>query len=360
MLPLLGPLLFALLGIGALVIDGGLALSEQARLDAAAETLALEWPHALDLADTARPPDCRTIPPGSPESDRCLRSALLLPLAREFAISDPAAAIRGEPDGSFRLRHRSPLLFGWGALLPQTAAGEDFDLAALQEARARDGAAAELPGRGLRARGFSLEAQTAPAAERALALRVGPLLVDRPEVAGAIGLAWRLDALAQLAEAIDDPTGELAIDLAAAVADPGRRTRIDGVEVGCAFDPAARVLRVGDPLPAVSPASTALPLALPRPVAVAYLPVVEDCERAMLGFIAVSITGVSSGDPDTIALRPSTGRAHARNASAHPGPQAPPLELARVFASEAIGRLTDPSAPWSPMLVRVPHLGRGA
>ena len=39
MLPLFATLLFALIGIGALVIDAGLALAEQARLETAAEMM---------------------------------------------------------------------------------------------------------------------------------------------------------------------------------------------------------------------------------------------------------------------------------------------------------------------------------
>ena len=53
MLPLFATLLFALIGIGALVIDAGLALAEQARLETAAEMVVSELAYVNTLPNGA-------------------------------------------------------------------------------------------------------------------------------------------------------------------------------------------------------------------------------------------------------------------------------------------------------------------
>ena len=60
MLPFFAILLFALVGIGALVIDGGLALTEQARLETAAEMMASESAYISSLPDAQLPEGCIT------------------------------------------------------------------------------------------------------------------------------------------------------------------------------------------------------------------------------------------------------------------------------------------------------------
>lgn len=356
MLPLLAPLLFALFGIAALVVDGGLALSEQARLEAGAERLALEWNRARALSSSARPDACRDTAIGSNASEDCLRRALLRPLAEELGVEDVDALVAGDGQGGFQARGRTPLLFGWGALMPQTARGEAFELSELRAARERDPLGARLSGSGLRAAGFAPESRAIPTAGSTLALRVGPVIADRPDLAGAIGVAWRLDALADLAFEAAHPTGELAIDLVAATADPARRVRRSGIEVGCVFDPGANVLDVGDALPPASASPTALPLALPLPLAVGYLPIVEDCERPVLGFVVVSVTGSATSGPGSIALQTSNGRASERNASALPGDSISEEGFALVSSSDELARFVDPDAPWSTFVLRLPHV----
>ncbi len=368
MLPLLAPLLFALLGFGALVVDGGLAFSEQERLDTRAEMVAREWAHARSLPPSERPIACAAEAPGSAEESRCLRSALLAPLLEEdpaieargvsLGALDPQGVLDAAPDGAVRLRRSTPLLFGWASLPARAASGESIDFAAVQAARASEGRTPTLEGRGLRAKGFQLEGRAAlgQGDSGSPALRVGPVIPAAPAAAGAVGLAWRLDALDRLAAAIVDPASPALVDLVEALVDPQQQVRLAGVVAGCLFDPGDRSVAVGEPLAPATPSPTALPLAMPRPLAVAYLPVVEACGSEVVGFVAVSIVGSPTGAVGEIALQPPSGFARHRNVSALPGSTARALAAERVLAQPAHAALLESGAPWAGLLVRVPRL----
>lgn len=342
MLPLLAPLLFALLGLAALVIDGGLALGEQARLELQATMVAEEWSQVRDWPSAVRPAACRALPPGSEANERCLRSALLVPMLEPL---DPGAAQLA--DGAARLGDvaTSGILSAAPALEISRSSPTIFGRAA-------------LPGRGPRARGFELEAvvELDPSGAGAPALRVSPLPLDLVDAAGAVGIAWRLDALDALAAALANPNVEATIDLGEAWSDPAFALRFDGAVAGCLFDPGVVALNVGDRLAPANPSPASLPRAIPLPLAVAYLPVVETCDGPIVGFLAVSLTGSHGGSPDRIVLRPSSGRARVRNASTSlNGPAAARRAAEAVFSSPLAARLLADGAPWSAYVARVPR-----
>ncbi len=365
MLPLLAALLFALFGIGALVVDGGFAFSEQARLDLRAEMVALEWAHARALPTNARPAACADAPVGSAEEAACLRAALLAPLVAEDPAPDPRGARLGTldaigvaaaaPDGIVRLRRSTPLLLGWASLPARTRTEEDLDFDALQAARAREGLTPETSGSGLRAGGFGLEGRAEFAATGSPALRIAPWFPGASGLAGAVGIAWRLAALPRLVAHIEDPEGPALLDLAEAFTRPDRSIALAGERVGCLFDPGREAIAVGDRLQPASADPTQLPLALPRPLAVAYLPVVGECDEAVVGFVAVSIVGGPSGTPSEIVLGAPSERMRFRNASARPGTPARARRAESVIASADAARLLDPGAAWSGLVVRVPR-----
>src|SRR6056297_968600 len=184
MLPLFAMLLFALLGIGALVVDGGLALTEQARLDAAAEMLAREWVHTTALPDAALPERCRSLTQGTDARERCLRATRLGPLlgplglvldpqggapdARPLSLEGIPVDLRGvrlgtletagvlaaDAGAQLRLSRSTPLLLGWGALLPRVEGRENAEIPDVLAARQREGMTPDLAGSGLRSAGF--------------------------------------------------------------------------------------------------------------------------------------------------------------------------------------------------------------
>ncbi|MFO0687877.1 MAG: hypothetical protein U0900_04170 [Myxococcota bacterium] len=387
MLPLFAPLLFALLGLGALVVDGGLAFTEQARLDATAESLALEWSRARTLPLASMPGACPSLAMGSLEQERCLRSELLASLVEPLGLvaasdadgtTDSARALDGTPlaergarlgtlstagvfepaaDGIVRLTRTAPLLFGWASIPATTSAGgAPLDFEAIRAARAQDGMTPVLSGTDLRARGFALEGQARLDEVGVPALRVGALIPGRPEVAGAVGIAWRLDALDLLAAILADPTRERTLDLAASAARIGDRIALGAVEVGCSFDPLATSLQVGGTLAAPS----TRPLPVPARAALAYLPVVEGCAGPILGFVAVAYdpadAASSASSATRIALRPSDGRTLHRNASARPAPGAGASATAAALDGAGVARLQRAEAAWAPLVVRLPRL----
>ncbi len=382
MLPLFGMLLFALLGIGALIVDGGLALSEQARLDTAAEMLAHEWRHVRALPDSELPAQCRDSARGSDARERCLRETRLGPLLEPLGlVLEPATgpeqralSLDGTPlesrgvrlgpldaqgvlDGtagtSFRLSRSTPLLLGWGALLPGSPDTGDPDFLEVQEARRREGMAPTLSGRGLRTGGFALEGRAGLNLAGALALRVGPRLPARPDVAGAVGIALQLTALEQLATAIFEGAGSATLDVSGPQLGSETVVRAGGDVAGCSFDPGTSGRGVGD-LPARTPGLAFDPA---QPIPVAYLAIVEACDRPVLGFVQLAIgPGPAPGE---ITLSRTTPGAARPNAAGTPGTPAAASRAAAVLAQGPDGpraALTDPGARWAPIVVRTPRL----
>lgn len=386
MLPLFAPLLFALLGLGALVVDGGLAFTEQARLDATAESLALEWSRARTLPLASMPGACPSLAMGSLEQERCLRSELLASLVEPLGLvtasdadgtTDSARALDGTPlaelgprlgtlstagvfepaaDGIVRLTRTTPLLFGWASIPATTADGAPLDFEAVRAARAEGGRTPALSDTDLRARGFALEGRARLDEVGVPALRVGALIPGRPEVAGAVGIAWRLDALDLLAAILADPTRERTLDLAASATRIGDRIELGSTEVGCSFDPLATSLQVGGTLAAPS----TRPLPVPARAALAYLPVVEGCAGPILGFVAVAYDPADAASSATsatrIELRPSDGRTLHRNASARPAPGAGASATAAALDGAGVAQLHRVEAAWAPLVVRLPRL----
>ncbi len=386
MLPLFALLLFALLGLGAVVVDGGLAFTEQARLDAAAESIALEWSHAQRLPPASQPAHCAEHAPGTAANEACLRRDFLAPLLEPLGLVDAgdagslgdsprsldgtALAARGarlgtlttagilEPaaDAVFRLMRSTPMLLGWAALPARTAGDEALDFEAVQALRARDGLGASFEGGDLRTRGFALEGQARLAAVGAPAMRIGAILPGEPDVAGSVGIAWRLDALDTLAETLDDPTRERTLDLAASASSAGDRIQLGTAEVGCSFDQARSALHVGARL---TPPAT-LPLSVPARVALAYLPVVESCAGPILGFVQIAFDpsdpGAGSGTTTRIELRRSDGRTLHPNASATLTAGVAASAAAEALDAAGYATLLRADAAWAPLVLRLPRL----
>ena len=91
MLPLLGTLLFALIGIAALVIDGGLALTEQARLETAAEMMVSELAFVESVPDGQLPVGCQSDAPNRAE---CIERSFLAPFMAPLGV-DFVSAVGG-------------------------------------------------------------------------------------------------------------------------------------------------------------------------------------------------------------------------------------------------------------------------
>lgn len=386
MLPLFALLLFALLGLGALVVDGGLAFSEQARLDAAAESVALEWSRARDLPASTQPSACRDHAPGTAVNEACLRAEVLAPLLEPLGLAgasdasplaDSPRSLDGTPlaargprlgalttagvlepaaDDVVRLTRSTPMLLGWAATPARAEADEPLDFDAVQALRAQDGLTPRFEGTDLRTRGFSLEGQARLAAVGAPAMRVGAMRPGEPDLAGSVGIAWRLDALESLAGLLDLPASARTVDLAASATSAGDRIRLGTVDVGCSFDLARTSTHVGARL--TSP--DVLPLSVPARAALAYLPVVEDCSSPILGFVQIAYDpadpGATTATTTRIVLRRSDGRSLHRNASATP--------TSTIAASAAAGTLDDADfatlvradASWAPLVSRLPRL----
>lgn len=387
MLPLLAMLLFSLVGIGALVIDGGLALAEQSRLETSSEMVAWEWAHALSRPGDSPSIDCAGAGGGAP-STRCLRDAFVAPLlaplgldvgadadggawvARPRALDGSATDERGarlgaleDPDGldatsgaPVRLSRTSPLLFGWGALAARSEVEHRVDLDVLQELRRQEGMTPTLDGRGLRGRGFQIEAtaRLIPAESGPAALRVGSLIPATPGasgdaipfVPGLVGIAWELDRMDELVAALG--AGGLELERVPG-SGPGRNLAREGSPVACTFDPSGSGRSVGDAL--VLADATALALPVPD-IPIAYLPVVVSCvDPLVVGFLRLGV----SDDSTTLTLSRASDTAVAhRNASATPARPVPP-GLAQVFSGGAHRQLVEHAA-WLEHGLRVPRL----
>jgi len=379
MLPLFAMLLFALLGIGALVVDGGLALTEQARLDAAAEMLAREWVHTTALPDAALPERCRSLTQGTDARERCLRATRLGPLlgplglvldpqggapdARPLSLEGIPVDLRGvrlgtletagvlaaDAGAQLRLSRSTPLLLGWGALLPRVEGRENAEIPDVLAARQREGMTPDLAGSGLRSAGFEVEGRASIDALGLPALRVGPILPDRPGVAGAVGLALHLSALDALATALVDGAGTPTLDLSAILEQGQTLVRARGDEVGCSFDLSVSGRRVGERL--IRRAELAFDPA--RPVATAYLPIVESCEEPVLGFVELALR--PGATPGEIGLVRATAGSAQPNASAIPDSREAARAAAAVIGATGTGGqalLVDPDASWAPLVLR--------
>ena len=388
MLPLLGTLLFALIGIGALIIDGGLALTEQARLETAAEMMVSELAFVESLPDAELPTGCAV---GDPRRAECIERFFLAPIlaplgvdfapgvegesewlradrsldgtaidargARLGAFDDIETGLSTETPGEVRLSRSSPLLFGWAALAPVTAGGSRPDFQTIQAARAEEGLAPDLAGTGLRAEGFALQAEAKiDTAAGGPAMRVGlPVRFDGGTTGGLVGLAWRLDDLGVLDAALA-ATGEAAdrFDL------DGNDVRSDGVTVGCLFDVPSEGAYLGQSITIGATAGS-----LPASVEAAYVPVirVDDCSSAsageILGFLELGVSAGSDSQsgtapvPTSVVLIPAAPAR--RNASGMPGSAAEAVAAGAVWSHPdriALGS----SEVWQRYGLRVPRV----
>jgi len=356
-LPLLAMLLFALLGIGALIVDGGLALAEQARLETRAEMVASEWGY-VQATPGDWPTACESLTEPA-ALRRCLENAYLAPLLAPLGIEREGvgaaasqawrrsdAALDGvaidsrgvrlggldDPDlelvddvSSVRLSRSSPLIFGWAAIAPQTTGGVVPDFEALQATRNEQGLSPDdSGGGGIYGEGFSLAANAAVDLRGALALWAGPPIEDPAAAAtltedddyltgGVVPIAWRLDQLGALGPVFGTAGGGT---LALSRDGDGRTltsaaTGVD-VDVACRFEAAPGGISVGQSL-AVPSGSVLEPDLWPT----AYLPVVDtfDCNLAdlpVLGFLEVSVDSRGA----SIDVGPSAGLR--RNAASLP------------------------------------------
>jgi len=387
-LPLLGTLLFALIGIAALIIDGGLALTEQARLETAAEMMVSELAFVESLPDEELPAGCAV---GDARRAECIQrfflAPILAPLGVDFApgvggdpewrradraldgaaidtrgarlgafdVDDIETGLSPETPGEVRLSRSSPLLFGWAALAPRTAAGSRPDFQSIQAARADEGLAPDLAGSGLRAEGFALQAEAKiDTAAGVPAMRVGPPVdFDGGSTGGLVGLAWRLDDLDL------DGVGAADSELFAALdATNGASNRFDvvgneiqsanGVTVGCLFDAPSSGAHLGQPIRVGATA-----VSLSRSVGAAYIPVIRTCGGAspILGFLELGVDAASS--PGSVVLTPAAPAR--RNASGTPAGAADAVDAGDVWSDPgriALGR----SGVWQPYRLRVPRV----
>ena len=354
MLPLLATLFFALIGIGALIVDGGLALTEQARLETTAEMVTNEWMYVQSNADQW-PTDCT----GSPSTEiECLQRSYLAPLLDPLGVElsetgvpggagspwrrshesldgsaiDPRGVrlgevnVQGVLDGgdpsSITLARSSPLLFGWATIAPENASGASTSVADLQNARASQGLAPDLGGTGLRGAGFELSANEALDLGGAPALWVGPPMpnpggraIDPRDdflTSGLVGLAWRRSQLAALEPVLGDASGGAALF----EVDADRlRASSTGDEVACLFEVPGTGAHVGQRIADWPPASAA-PAIAPMLWSAAYVAVVEDCapdQSAILGFLELEVDARSAS-----ALTLRRGRSLRPNAAPLP------------------------------------------
>ena len=363
MLPLLGTLLFALIGIAALVIDGGLALTEQARLETAAEMMVSELAFVESVPDGQLPAGCQS---DAPNRAQCIERSFLAPLLTPLGVDLVSGAggsewrradraldgtetidARGARLGAFdeietggstgtpgpvRLSRSTPLLFGWAAIAPRTQGGSSPDLQTVRSARNAEGLTPDLAGSGLRAEGFALQAEAAiDPSGGARAMRVGPRIsLLGGSTGGLIGLAWLRSDLTR----VDSATGANGSALGAALNAPGAATnafRLEGADVvsvangatvGCLFDPPSSGAHLGQEI-TISPA-----VALPGEADAVYVPIVEVCvlRPRILGFLEIGINAV---DTANIVLQP--GLPARRNASGVPGSAAERGDVVRVW-----------------------------
>ncbi|MEM9175880.1 MAG: hypothetical protein AAGC67_11655 [Myxococcota bacterium] len=384
MLPFLAMLLFALLGIGALIVDGGLALTEQARLETTAEMVASEWTFVQSTPEVW-PSACRTRT--GDDRRRCLEAEYVAPLLAPLGVEraegsateewrradaaldgvaiDSRGVRLGEleaPDVDFaddasavRLARSSPLIFGWAAIAPETAGGVVSSFEALQAARNGQGLSPDdSGGGGIYGEGFALEANAVVDLRGALALWAGPPIAnpsgddtatqdDDYLTGGVVPIAWRLDQLGAL-DTLLGSSGDAPISLRL---DSDRRTLTtvdesgDPVDdVACRVESTATGIRVGEALEAHSD-PVGSPIAGERWRA-AYLPVFQawDCLSEpgppVLGFLEVAVDTQSA--LDSITMSPSAGLR--RNVAA-----LPPAALDAAAASDFVTELMEANPP---------------
>ena len=346
MLPLFATLLFALIGIGALVIDAGLALAEQARLETAAEMMVSELAYVNTLPNGALPSDCVV---GGVRQPRCIEQNFLAPILEPLGVQFASGAAsttswervdrsldgevvdsRGARLGALdqagaitptdvRLARSSPLLFGWAAIAPRTRGGARPEFQDVQSARGSEGMSPDLAGQGLRANGFSLQAEASiDTAGGALAMQVGSRVPTSVGwTGGLVGIAWLLEDLR-------DPDGFEARWLmetenpdARLTRDGDRLASARGETVACLFDTSLRAAYVGQ-------AIGGGPVGAPPPglTETAYVPVIADADcggtGSIIGFIELGVfvappTGEREGYVSVGSAAPAR-----RNASAFP------------------------------------------
>jgi hypothetical protein len=357
-LPFFAILLFALVGIGALVIDGGLALTEQARLETAAEMMASESAYISSLPDAQLPEGCIT---DGVRQAACLEAFYFAPILStlgadlERSVSGEANLLRvdraldgaaidsrgvrfgalevslEDVPGNIRLARSSPLLFGRATIPAQTRGGSVPDFGRVQAARAAEGLTPDLEGSGLRANGFSLRAEAFIASDGgAPAMRVGPPLDFRGgSTGGLVGIAWLLSDLRPSGgfesrwilglESPGHPTTQLEL-----VA--GQLETSDGLVVACLFSPSGDGAHLGQTIGGSS--SGSLPV---NEWESAYVPIIRapDCNTPspILGFLELGIDAATT--PDAVVLRQSAPAR--RNASIVPANRREAAEAADVW-----------------------------
>ena len=329
MLPLLAVLLFAVLGISALVVDAGLAFTTQAQLEATARTLALE--HARVRAEGSLDPDSWDV------ERRKLEAILLGPGAVESEWHDDPErddddVLGGlERDVQVELSQRVPLRFGFAALLPVEVDADGgvvdgLSVRDLLAARAAEGPDAPPTSGGLRATGF--EPKSTLRVRDQPALRVG----EAQPTLGLPGLAG-----IALREGFEDRAlaGSLALE------DDMLRVS-DGACVGWTIDATQGGAAVGEPLVTVE--RTQIEWTSPLPLQV-YVPLARG-ECATGAPSGIEIVAFLDLRLDAGGVLVESDVPTARNASARPAPNGPgkptahdcggtlPLLCLPAFASE--------------------------
>ena len=221
MLPFVGVLVFALMGIAALVVDAGIAFSTQAQLESTGRTLALE--HARFVA--ANP----TLDPNEADEAwkarvRQIESDLLGQQAQPTDwIEDPEDPTRWQYGRGVAAR------FATAAMVPVTidenGQSDALSVRDLLAARAAGVPESTLSGGGLRTQGFQPQVSL-PAQGTRPAVRVGRAVAGLP-------------GLASIALAEDEVTFPVPMELAAEVNDRGELLLLedDTTCVGWRIDP---------------------------------------------------------------------------------------------------------------------------
>ncbi len=365
MLPLVALLLFALFGIGALTVDGGLAFAEKARLETRAEMMAAEAEYASrgEASSTCR---------RSRNEAGCRRREALMPMledlgglpwnSRDRSLDGTEVDSRGarlgdlagvknllEPGNPFVLERRSPFLFGWAAIPAISADAPRPDLPTIQDARRRQGISPHVQFEDAELPGFRIVAHEEAEPRMSQALRVGPMFRRNPGlppdspsnevIPGAVGIAiLRAEAATLLTGGIVD------------LEQSGPDFVLPGEEEPVAFTfgmPAQGFLAVGSATDQIGDDRLS---EIPATRAVdGYVAVVEEPGGPILAFASVALQ-LQAGQ---LRLGPASNGSHTvRNASAAPGSA---NRTAMIAALRRLAELESAPADWHERLALVPQ-----
>ena len=305
MLAFFAVVLFAVMGIAALVVDAGLAFSTQAQLESTGRTLALEY-------ERFRAQQPGVDPAAVEDAWRNGR----LPALENALLGVQAPGANWELNGAQVAYDRTVASrFTFGALLPTTP-GDGLSVTELLDARDVGGPNAAPSSGGLRATGFQPQLELTLRPEPAARVGVPFSYVDRDgtsrTVPGVASIVLAADAVpAALTAAISNVDTELRVPV------PGGGEAC----VGWTIDAPGASVSIGQGVTPVASASAWTAGFAPQQ---AYVPVVDgSCGTTNFRVVAFLNLALNGSD----GLRPSTV-ATIRNASAVPFDRTQPIPVA--------------------------------